>query len=148
MFSKSKLRIILSQRWYHLIIKSTLMDLSPFIALNSHTRSLQTKQFAENSHLNLSKTPKEVCSLLNSSAIQSHHEQSSRKVINSLLTLRSYFIFTYMFPTGLLTLIETPTIAGHLICIVDEEHNICKPTAEVKTGIWLSNRFHSANSDG
>jgi len=129
------------------------MDSSLFIAQNSHTRNPQTKLFAGNSHSLRSKTPREVCSLLSFSGILFLLEQFSRKVINTLALffLNIQFInqpISVTFQTGLLTIIETPTIAGHLLCIVDEEQNICKPTADVKTGIWLSGRFHSANEDG
>jgi len=54
----------------------------------------------------------------------------------------------YLNQLGLLTIINTPTIAGALVCIVDEDQNICKPTENIKTGIWLYDRFHNANKDG
>lgn len=60
------------------------MDSFLFIAQNSHTRNPQTNQFAGNSHSLRSKTPREVCSLLNFSEILFLREQFSRKVINTL----------------------------------------------------------------
>lgn len=45
-------------------------------------------------------------------------------------------------------MVETPTIAGHLVTIVDESLKICKPTEGERTGVWINERFHNANSDG
>lgn len=53
-----------------------------------------------------------------------------------------------IFKKGLLTIVESPTIAGHLVTIVDESSNICKPTEGGRTGIWMNDRFHAANADG
>lgn len=76
---KLKLRTITSRNYQLLIIKSTLMDLSLFIAPNSYTRNPQTKLFVGNSPSLQYKMLREVCSLLNFSGILFLLEQSSRK---------------------------------------------------------------------
>ncbi|EAS01818.2 hypothetical protein TTHERM_00565630 (macronuclear) [Tetrahymena thermophila SB210] len=53
-----------------------------------------------------------------------------------------------VFKKGLLNIVSIPTIAGHLITIVDESQNICKPTQESKTGILKDGRFFSADENG
>lgn len=82
---KLKLRTISSPNYQLLITKSTLMDLFLFIAQNSYTRNPQTKLSAGNSPSLQYKMPREACLLLSFLGIPFLLEQSSRKVINTLV---------------------------------------------------------------
>ncbi|KAL4437870.1 hypothetical protein ABPG74_001041 [Tetrahymena malaccensis] len=53
-----------------------------------------------------------------------------------------------VFKKGLLNIVSIPTIAGHLVTIVDESQNICKPTQGGRTGIWMNERYFSADENG
>ncbi|KAL4487468.1 hypothetical protein ABPG72_006988 [Tetrahymena utriculariae] len=53
-----------------------------------------------------------------------------------------------VFKKGLLNIVSTPTIAGHLVTLVDESQHICKPTKGGRTGIWMNERYFSADENG